>query len=206
MSWTNEKKMYDAIVKEIEPAARLVTKDSWIWPTLWWVATILTFGLFALGMSKKVFLEEYATTLFPIQGYSSKWRTLSMPLLVHECRHTTHCVWLGYLVPILGWIPGYHGRHLRAWCGAPFYTVIYVLALLPSVFALGRWLIELDADRTSWRWQLRNGYRPWQVRQRAKAFGEKVCSGRYFWSWLKVFGGVALFRWTAERVIKDESR
>lgn len=202
MSWVDDRARYDAIVAEIEPASRLVTKDSWVWPALWWAATILTLGLFALGMSRKTFLEDYATTIFPIQGYSSKWSALSTRLLVHECRHTTHCVWLGYLVPVLGWIPGRTGRHIRAWCGAPFYTVAYLLLLLPTVFAIGRWLIELDADRTAWCWQMRHGYKSEEVVERARAFGAKVCSGRYFWAWLKCLGGVALYEWTARRMVK----
>ena len=200
MSWTDDRAKYEAIAETIEPAAMLVTKDSWFWPAAWWTLVVVTLGLFALGMSKKTFLEDYATTLFPIQGYPSAWGALSTRLLVHECRHTTHCVWLGYLIPVLGWIPGRTGRHIRAWCGAPFYVVLYALFLLPTVFALGRWLIELDADRTAWRWQVRNGYKVEEVLERARAFGERVCSGRYFWAWLKVFGGVSLYERVARGI------
>lgn len=201
-TWTEDRAHYEKLVAEIEPAARLVTKDSWIWPALWWAAVVLTLGLFALGMKKRVFLEQFATTLFPIQGYPSKLKKLSIRLVVHECRHTTHCVWLGYLIPILGWIPGYHGRHIRAWCGAPFYTVLYLVAVLPTVLAVGRWLIELDCDKACWRWQVKHNYKVGEIVWRASNFGAKVCSGRYFWAWLKVLGGVRLFVWQANKVVR----
>jgi hypothetical protein len=203
MSWIEHKEKYEAIVEEIEPASVLITKDHVFWKILWWTATIATLGLFALGMKKKVFLEEYATTLFPIQGYPSSFEALSTRLLVHECRHTTHCVYLGYLIPILGWIPGKVGRHIRAWCGAPFYAGLYLLFILPSVFAAGRWLFELDCDRVAYKWQIGHGYKVGEILNRAKKFGGKVCSGRYFWAWLKSLGGVTLFEWVAKRVIAD---
>jgi hypothetical protein len=194
MSWTNDRERYEAIAKEIEPAARLVTKDHWLWSALWWAGAILTFGLLALGMNRRRFLDEYATTIGPIQGYPKAWSRLSRRLFVHECRHTTHCVWLGWLVPIAGW---FFGRHVRAWCGLPIYGVLY-LALLPAVLSLRFW-IELDCDRTSWKWMLRNGYSATQVMDRARVFGATVCSGRYFWPWL--FWGRKIFERTARRIV-----
>jgi len=203
MSWVDEKDRYEDIIEEIEPASIITTKDHWFWTVLWWTAVVFTLGLFVIGMPKKRFLEEYATTFFPIQGYPSIWEALSTRLLVHECRHTTHCVWLGYLVPILGWIPGKTGRHIRAWCGAPFYAVLYLLVVFPIGFSVGRWLIEFDADRTSWKWQAKYGYKLSEIVDRARGFGKRVCSGRYMWAWLRVFGGVALFEWAAKRIVKE---
>ena len=153
-------------------------------------------------MDRKTFLESYATALFPIQAYPSRWQSLSVRLLVHECRHTTHCVWLGYLVPIIGWIPGDTGRHIRAWCGAPLYAALYLFFLLPTIFSIGRLLIELDADAAAWRWQLKHGHKIADIIDRARSFGERVCSGRYMWAWLKCLGGVWIFEKVAFRTIR----
>lgn len=200
-SWVNRRQLYDAVVREIEPASRLVTKDHWIWNAVWWSAAIATFGLFAVGMPKKRFFEDYATTLFPIQGYPKHWESLSTRLLIHECRHTAHCVWLGYLIPVLGWIPGSWGRHIRAWCGAPFYVLLYLFLILPVGFAIFRWLIELDCEITAWKWQLDYHYKPDQILSRAIDFGNRVCSGHYLWAWLPIFGGVDLYETVAKGMI-----
>jgi len=182
MSWVDEKEKYDAIARSIEPAARLTTKDSWLWTALWVVGLVFTVGLLAIKMGRKRFLEEYATTLGPAQGYPSIFGALSKRLLVHECRHTTHCVWLGWLVPVFGW---FFGRRVRAWCGLPIYAVLYLLfPVLPVGLNLGRWLFELDAEKTAWRWALRNGYPARSIVKRARDFGGRVCGGQYVWSWL----------------------
>jgi hypothetical protein len=181
-SWTEEFSQYQQIATDIEPASRLVTKDSMYWDTLWWFAVVFTLGIFAAFMSKKKFLGEFATTLFPIQGYPAAWSALSTRLLVHECRHTTHCVWLGYLVPVVGWIPGDKGRFIRAWCGAPFYVIIYLFLLLPVLFATGRFITELDCELTAWRWQLQNGYKPDEIQGRAAMFSSKLCGPPYLFA------------------------
>lgn len=202
-TWLNNKRKHGEIAKEIEPAAMLVTKDHIIWTILWWIATVFTFGLFAIGMPRKIFLEEYATTLIFIQGYPNG---INERLLVHECRHVTHCVWLGYLIPIVGWIPGIIGRRIRACCGFPIYMILYLFFIFPIFFSIGRLLIELDADRASWIYQIKNEYKSDQIIEQAERFGETVCSKCYLWSWPKFLGGVYLYELIARKTIKKWTR
>jgi hypothetical protein len=203
MSWTDERQKYDAIMREVEPAAMLCTKDHWFWSAAWWFLAVITLGLIAIKMSKRRFLDDFATTLGPWHGYPRQWSRLSKRLLVHEGRHTTQFVFCGYFVPVLGWIPGSFGRKLRAVVGLLPMAIVYGLLLLPIYFALGRWLLELDADRTSWRWQIRNGYTPEQVLVRASRFGNLVTSGAYLWAWPRWAGGVRVFERSADKVIRE---
>jgi hypothetical protein len=194
VSWTLKRTEYERIVEEIEPASVLTTKDHWIFKV---IATLI------FWMPNKRWLEEFATTFFPIQAYPSQFPSLSTRLLVHECRHTTHCVWLGYLVPILGW---FFGRHVRAWCGAPFYIVLYAFTLFPIGIAVTRWLIEFDCDYTSWKWQVRTKYKVYRITPRAKEFGAKVCGWPYLISWFRWLGGIELFEWGARRALNSAQR
>lgn len=199
-SWVDQKGQYQAIARSIDPAAVVLTKDHWLWSAAWWALAVLTLGLIAIGMPKRRFLEQYATTLGPFHGYPSSWPRLSRRLLVHECRHTSQFVFAGWFVPVFGWL---FGRKARAVAGLLPMAIVYGLVVLPIGFALGRWLLELDADRTAWRWQLRNGYSADQVRARAEAFGRKVCGAPYLWAWLPVFGGVKAFSSAADKVIRE---
>jgi hypothetical protein len=196
VSWIDDREQYQAIAAKIDPAATLFTKDHWVWTAAWIGLIVITLGLAAIGMPLKKFLERYATTLGPFHGYPSAWPALSKRLLVHECRHTTQFVFAGWFVPVLGW---FFGRKVRAVCGLLPMAVVYGLVIFPIGLALGRWLLELDADRTSWRWAIRNGFGAGWVRERAARFGRQVCGGPYLWAW--VLGGVGVFERSAEKVI-----
>lgn len=200
MSWTDEKQKYDAIMHEVEPAATLCTKDHWIWTALWVALVVITLGLAAIKMGRRRFLEDFATTLGPWHGYPRSWPALSKRLLVHEGRHTTQFVFCGWFVPVFGW---FFGRKARAVVGLIPMALVYGLVLFPIYFALGRWLLELDADRASWRWQIRNGYKPEDVLVRASRFGNLVTSGAYLWAWPRWAGGVRVFERSADKVIKE---
>lgn len=200
-TWVINRYRYERIAREIEPAAKLSTKDSLLWKTVAVILHGITFG----GFPYRRFLTEFATTFGPIQAYPREFETLSTRLLVHECRHTTQAVWLGWAFPILGW---FFGRRVRAFAGLPFLFVLYLFPgpLLPVGFCLGRWLFELDADRTAWRWMLKNGYAPELVKLRAEEFGGDVCGKSYVFAWLKVLGGVSVFKRSAAKVIADAKR
>lgn len=180
-SWVIHKFKYQKIASSIESAATLSTKDSLLWKVVAAVVMVCTFG----GISRRKFLEEYATTFGPLQAYPRYWPSLSTRLLVHECRHTTQCLWFGYAVPIAGW---FFGRRVRAWCGLPLYGIVYLLLFLPLGFAYFRYLFERDADRVAYRWALEEGYTPKWVTERARSFGLRVCGGNYGWSWPAFFG------------------
>jgi hypothetical protein len=194
MSWVRDKQSYLAIAREIDPAIILTTKDAWVWKVIAAVVMVFTFG----GISYREFLEEYATTIGPVQAYPAKWSRLSRRLLVHEARHTVQCGWCGWAFPILGWV---HPK-LRPWAGLPFFGVAYLLVFLPLGLAFVRWRAEIDADRASYARMLHDGDSPDRVRMRARAFAAKVCGGNYGWSWPKKWG-VAGFVKAADGAIAE---
>ena len=187
MSWIAERFKYENIAAEIEPAARLRTKDSWLWKVLWVLMTVFSLGLSLLKMSWSTFFKIYATTIGPIQGYPRSFERLGRRLLVHECQHVKQAVFCGYFIPILGWIPGRWGRHFCAWVGLPFMLLGYVVLPFPIGLCYGRYRLELDADIVSWKWALKNkkGYTPKDVRDHATARVDKVAGGAYLWAWPK---------------------
>jgi hypothetical protein len=201
MSWVDQRAEYEAFARSIEPAARLSTKDSWIWTAVWIAAVVLTLGLMAIGMGRKKFIEQFSTTFGPIQAYPRQYPTLSKRLLVHECRHTTQAVFMGWFVPVVGW---FFGRRVRAYAGLLPMAVIYLLApIIPIGLCLGRWLLEVDADRACWRWAMKfDGYDAGMIRVMAQERVEDVCGAAYVWAWPKWLGGRALYLSTAEGVIK----
>lgn len=200
MSWTNDKERYQQIANEADPAVILVTKDSPLWFVLWLAGLVLTLGLLAIKMGWKTFRDEFATTIGPIQGYPRPWGSLSERLIVHEGRHTTQAVFFGWFVPVLGW---FFGRTVRAFVGLIPMGAVYLLLPVPILGAFGRFYLELDADRASWKWMLKHGASSEHVLARAIRFGAKVCGGEYLWA---LIGGQRLFEKAAKRVIaKGES-
>jgi hypothetical protein len=187
-SWVDERERYETIARAVEPAVVLSTKDAWGW-TAAWVGLLVLVTLVSLGvgthfflkkMSRSTFLGRYATTLGPLQGYPRGFERLSRSLLVHEARHTTQAVGFGYAVPVLGWLPF---RRFRAVVGLLPMGLVYGLLPVPILVCYGRYRLELDADRASYRWMLRHGYSISEVRERSRRFADRVASGAYLWCW-----------------------
>jgi len=197
ISWVIRKDEYLAIAREQHPAVILTTKDAWIWKAIAAVVMCLTFG----GIGYREFLENYATTIGPVQAYPRQWSKLSRRLLVHECRHTAQCAWFGWAVPILGWF----FPKLRPWVGLPLYGLAYLLIYLPLGLAFVRLCFEVDADRASYARMLIDGDSADRVLLRARAFAAKVCGGNYGWAWPKKWG-LARFVKAAEEAIADYER
>ena len=184
-SWTEDRDRLLALARAIEPSVRLQTKDVWIWRLLGRLAAAATFG----GISKRRFLEDFATTLGPLQGYPASWSVERVEgILVHEARHTFQARVCG-----LG---------LHPWLGIPLFSVLYLALPLPLGFAWLRLLFEIDADRAAWRHALSKGTPPEAIRARARAFAGVVCSGAYGWSMPRKVG-VRLFERAAERTIAE---
>lgn len=186
-SWVFERFRYQKIATSIEPIAKVGTKDPLFWTVLWWVGAILSFGLITIKMDLNVFLQMYATTIGPLQGYPRRFAALGKRLLVHECRHTWQCVMCGYLIPIVGWIPGKTGRRIRAWVGLLPMALIYFVLPFPIFFCYGRYRLELDADIKAWRWALENGYTVDATRNRAAARINTVGGWAYGRPWPKAW-------------------
>lgn len=185
MGWTTDKARLEKLARGIDPAVRLVTKNSWIWKAIAWILFLVTFGQF----KRERFLKRFATTLGPIQAYPEEWGVSSVErVLVHESRHTRQARAFGLFI--------------HPWAGLLPMAVFYLAVLLPVKLAVARAWLELDADRFSWRHQLSQGASPDAIRARADSFADTVSSAAYAWSlparWTK-----AWFRKEAEKVIDD---
>jgi hypothetical protein len=186
-SWVEDRERLGSLARAIEPSVRLETKDGRHWRALAWLAALATFG----GISRRTFLEDYATTLGPLHGYPAGWSVARVEAtLVHEARHTRQARWCG-----LG---------LHPWLGMPLFAVLYLAAPLPMGLGFARLLFEIDADRAAWRHALAAGAPPDAVRRRAQEFGARVCSGHYGWPVPRRLG-LALFARAAERTIARAS-
>lgn len=197
-SWIDRREHYQALAREFAPSVVLTTKDHWLWRVIARLLWLASCGRFA----PSTFLQDYATTLGPIQAYPSSWPELSRPLLVHECRHTGQCERLGWLIPVIGWT---HAR-VRTWVGLAPMGLLYVLLPLPMGLSYGRLRLELDAERESWRASLqRRWLTPRQVRARAATFADRLSSAHYLWTWPRPWTR-ALARRAAEQVIAAAER
>jgi hypothetical protein len=186
--WLGERARLEALARAIEPSVRIQTKDGAHWRALAWLAAVATGG----GISRRTFLEDYATTLGPLHGYPAGWSAERVEAtLVHEARHTRQARWCG-----LG---------LHPWLGMPLFAALYLALPLPVGLGLARLLFELDADRAGWRHALAAGATPDAVRARAREFAGRVCSGHYGWPVPRRLG-TALFARAAERVIAEHAR
>lgn len=201
MSWTDDLAKYRAAATAIEPAARVTTKDGAGWKALWGLGVALTLGIFAAAMPLRRFLEDFGTTAGCWLGFPRTLTALSLRFLRHECRHVTQFVWFGWAFPLLGWC---FGRTVRAVAGMIPMGIVYALLPLPAGLALGRYLLEADAEETSWRAGLRDGSMDArEVRRRADAFGEMLAGKEYLYAWPWAVRGL---RKRAERVISGSVR
>ena len=170
MSWVDKKEEYEKIIHSIDKSIILTTKDHWFWKVISWVLFIITFGKF----SREMFLKRFATTIGPIQAYPKEYPYLSKAILVHESRHTRQARWFG-----LG---------IHPWVGLPFMMIAYLFLIFPIGLAPFRYLLELDADKASWKYLLKNKIVDEDyILKRAKAFAEKVSGAPYAWAWPKKY-------------------
>ena len=187
-SWLTEHGRLEALARTIEPSVRLTSKDSPFWRVVAAVTHWITFG--AVGRS--LFLERYATTLGPIQGYPPTWTVAQVErVLIHEARHT--------------WQARMCGLGLHPWLGLPIFGALYLLAPLPMGFGIARLLFEVDADRTVWRHALARGVPPDEILERAEAFAAVVCSRDYAWSAPAGFGRAIFLRAARREIASFES-
>ncbi len=200
-TWLINRFKYQKIAKSIEPISLIETKLKWYWSALYWIGVIFTLGLLIFAMSHRKFMNEFATTLITRQGYPPSWKTLSIRVIIHECRHTTQAVFFGWLLFPISWI----NRRLRGWLGLPFFTLFYFVLPFPIYFAAGRFYLELDADKKSWRECLKSGVKtPNQIREHAKRRAERLSSGDYFWAWPKSLS-LRSYKRAAEIIIEEYS-
>lgn len=185
MSWVIDKDRLQLEAQKIDSSVKLTTKDGKFWKFLSILLNIVTFS----GIKEDDFLVNFATTIGPIQAYPKEWTTASVErILIHESRHTKQARWFG-----LG---------IHPWVGVLPMFLFYVLLFLPIGLAWFRYRLELDADKTYWRYLLEKGVSQIEIYSRAKSFAKTVSSGSYGWSvpqkWA-VWG----FKRSVAKVIKD---
>lgn len=184
-SWVYQRTRLTALAHTIDKSVRLYTKDNWFCKALAAILMVITFG----GMKYRVFLEDFATTIGPLQFFPVAWDTERVErVVIHESRHTRQARWFGL------WI--------HPWVGLPLFAVFYLLLFLPIGLAFFRALFERDAMRFELRWHYLNGKmnKP-QVCMRATSFGNTVCSGSYGWALPKSWG-VPWFEKVPDQIFK----
>jgi hypothetical protein len=188
-SWLTERDRLETLARTIEPSVRLTSKETTLWRLVAFVTQLITFG----AVGRTVFLERYATTLGPIQGYPPSWTVAQVEgVLIHEARHT--------------WQARMCGLGLHPWLGLPIFGVLYLLAPLPMGLGIARLLFEVDAERTVWRHFLARGATPEAVLQRAEAFAAVVCSRDYGWSAPQRFGRAVFLRAARREIAASETQ
>lgn len=181
VSWTDDLLRYQDLVRQIEPAVRLTTKDGWFWRALACIVHVVTFG----GTTRTAFLESYGTTIGPLVASPRSWARLSEGYLVHEATHARDMRLAGF------------GIH--PWVGLLFYGLVYLLMFLPIGLAWARYRLELRADTAAWRYELRRGLKgPKEVRERALRRGQSLKGGAYGYAWPWAVWG---YQRRAEKVI-----
>lgn len=168
MSWTDNRSAYEALARDKNKDAILTTKDHWLWSALWWLGVVLTLGLFAVGISRKRFLTEFATTIGPVQGYPKEWPSLDQVVVIHECEHVRQMQLCGFG---------------NAWVGLLLYTLLYILLPVPLGFAWFRYYFERRADEVAWKWAFEMGTMNLsEILAQSARRAKMVSGGSYFWS------------------------
>lgn len=173
MSWTENKDHYQAVARGFWPGATLTTNC---------VLSALTGGRpFAIG---------------PWQIYRKDWDSIQFETLAHEGGHNWTYELLGWLIPVVGW---FFGKRVRAFCGIPFFLLLYFLILFPIGVAVFRSWFELIADRNKWKYMISRGEGRVSVMARAEQFGKTVnSSSAYIWAFPGI--GTWWYKLAAKRV------
>ena len=222
-TWVSRRAEYQQLARTIEPSALVVSKDHWVWTLLWVVGLILTVGILAAVVPLSSWRRR-AATVGPAAGYPRGWDHLTKRTVVHEAEHSWWYQLFGWLfIPLVALVASLFTtwwcmlfglftlcllglpRSLRGWLGVLPFWLFYFILPFPVMLCYPRYRLELAADRRSWRWMLKNGYTPGDVRLRAAEFGGHVGGKQYGWSWPK-FWVMWGFKRAAEREIEKAAK
>lgn len=163
MAWLDSRQTIQNRLRMIDKSVILVSKDHWFWKAI--AVFLSSFHL----MAQEDFLEQYATTIGPIQAYPKDWDAFTVEEVgIHESRHTRQCRWFG-----LG---------LSPWLGLPFMMVVYLLLPFPIGLAWFRYRLELDAEVQRWKYLLAKNMRLETFWTRVNYTALGVSSSHYGWS------------------------
>jgi hypothetical protein len=183
------------MAREISDVIQLTTKDGWFWRAAAWGLFLLSFG----RVKRRHFLEDFASTLGPLQAYPKQWERISPVLIAHEGRHVQQYLFAGWFVPVVGWL----GRRVRVWAGLLPTALIYALFPLPVFLAWGRFRLELDAESYGWKRGLKQGWMTAdEVRSRARRCARLVSSWAYLKAWPRRWT-MRAFERRAEQIIGE---
>ena len=186
MSWLAEREQLQEEAQGFNKTIRLTSKNGWFWKAIAWILFVVSFGRF----KREDFLVHFATTIGHVQAYPEEWDAATVRrVMVHESRHCFQARVCGF------------GIHPMV--GLPIMTLFYAFLPLPMLLAFFRAWFELDADRTSWRYQLAHGTADADtIRWRAQNFAETISGPAYMWSvWRSL--AVRWFLREAEKVIAE---
>jgi len=171
-SWTTEKERLEVIARGFDPSIKLYTTDHWISTTLeallYYTVLILTLGFVLYDRWR--FRHHFARTFANYHFYPEEWSVDTvLRVLPHEARHTRQFRFFGFWIHPL--------------VGLPLMTIVYTLFLLPVFFAIGRLLLEVDAEKTAWYYLYYTGRVDIQyIRDRSHSCAASLSSGNYFYS------------------------
>jgi hypothetical protein len=125
-TWVNYKEELSLVAKTFDKTVKIYSKEDTL-----------------IGRIHDKFFPDFAFTLANYHFYPRNWskKTL-LRVLPHESRHTAQFRWAGLGIhPIIGFIP---------------MMVLYVFFPIPIFFAVGRFFLELDADKACFDYLLTN--------------------------------------------------
>lgn len=186
MSWLQDKDRLQNVAQTFDRSIKLCTKDNFLNRAIAWILFVITFG----QMKRETYMQRFATTFANYHCYPKEYTTGQVEaLLPHESRHTKQFRALGLFIhPLVGFLPA---------------MLVYLILPLPILLAYGRFYIEYDADRASYRYKLRYlGYTQSSILSSAARKGEVVSGASYFWCWPRPWAKKAYFN-LATKVINE---
>jgi hypothetical protein len=167
---------YQVIATDIEPSARVVPKDHWVWTMFWFLGLGFTLGILAAVVPLSSWRRR-ASTVATLQAHPDIPSKLTV---AHEAGHNWQYQLLGWWLFFIAWI----NRSFRAWLGVVPFLLLYFVLPFPIFVCYGRYRLELSADKKRWKWMLESGqYTKTDVMLRAKKFGDVVAGKQYGWCW-----------------------
>jgi hypothetical protein len=166
MSWVTRKDDLLKLAYQFDKSIKILTKDNWWSKLAAWFLFIITCG----KMTREKFLQNTATCIGPLHFFPAHYdyRTVEW-VEPHEARHTQQFRWLG-----LG---------IHPWVGLLPAILVYGFLPLPTMFAYGRFYMEVDADRASWRYKLENNLmNEVDVQMAAMRRAKSLAGPTYFWA------------------------
>jgi hypothetical protein len=192
MLWTEKKDDLLEFAKIFDKSIILTTKDNWFCKSIAWILFLFSFG----KLKREVFLENYTTTIgnmiFMPKSLTYKQ---ALQVLIHEARHV-------YQFRVCGFF-------IHPMVGIPLMSIVYVLFLFPIFLAFGRFYLEVDADKISWRYLLKRrdnyGINTYDVVSFAKYRATMLSSADYLWAVPKKFA-IKVYDKVAAEIINEYTK